>query len=214
MVVGAVRLLAAVLVVHGRVGVVHAAVDVGDDDALAAHTDLVPDLRGLDPVDVPLDGVGDGLLPLALGGLGEGDLVVGVDPGDLGPLGEAAGELLAADDAHGVHDPVRGVVGSGVLQGLDDIGLAARGVVLLDPQNRFRLGGAGLLFPRGGEVGGAVEIDPEGGLGGVVELGAELGFYLALGRGQGGGAGVLRGRGDARADRQEQDRGESGERRT
>ncbi|GAA3070495.1 hypothetical protein GCM10020254_12860 [Streptomyces goshikiensis] len=154
---------------------------------------------GLDPVDVPFDGVGGGLLPLALGGLGEGDLVVGVDPGDLGALRERAGELLAADDADRVDDPVRGVLGLRAVQGLDDLGLAARGVLLLGAQNRFCLGRAGLLLPRRREVGGAVQIDPEDGLRGVVELGAQLGFDLALGR-TGRGAGLRRGRGGARAD--------------
>ncbi len=163
MVEGPVGVPAAIL--GGQRGVVelHAAVDAGDHDALAAHAELVPHLGRVDAVDVPLGRLDlrDRLAGQRLGQLGDAG---GLDALHLGQLRDLRGQLGAAGHLDGVRDPERGEVGALGGEERAQARLGRGGQLGLGPEDLLGLLGLGLRPAGRAEVGVALQADPEGGL--------------------------------------------------
>ncbi len=158
-----------------------AGVDVGDDDALTAVAQLVPDAGRVHAVDVPLDRLhalrrgGGAYLGLGLAGdrLGQGDRADRVDAVDLGQARDLGGELLARGHFDGVDDPEGGVLGVVRVEQLAQLLLRGLRAGALDVEDQL---GLGLLRdgPAGAaQIGAPLHPDPEGGLVVLRELGLD-----------------------------------------
>ena len=163
-----VALVAPVLGHEGGVVVLHAAVDVGHDDARAGDAVGGPHLVGADAGNVPLDGLGRLTLRDGRQRLDRREGQVGVNGGDLGQASQRPDRLgVAADD-----DQVGDVVGV-------DFGDVARPALAVERLEHGRLGALGRFSQRsqdkvaarlpiadvvgGAQVGLVGEIDEEGG---------------------------------------------------
>ncbi len=176
MVVRAVGAVAPVASGQGGVTVVDSGVDVGDDDALAVLAEVVPDLGGADPVDVPFHAL-DGVHPAAGGGVREDERFVLLDRGDFGARGDLPGEVLVAGHLERVGNPVRRVGRAGLLEQGHDCGLTPAGFGLLGRDDGAAPVGLLLLLACGGGVGLLAELDPEG----DPVLGVELNAHRTVG---------------------------------
>jgi len=185
--------VAAVLADQGRVVEVHAGVDVGDHDAVAAVTEGRPDLRGADPVDVPLDRL-DARPLLGRGRLGDLDAALGDHPLDLRQGGDPLEQLGPGGHPDGVGDPERLVVDLAGTQQPTEPRLAAVGVVAQPLVHRGRPVAVPAELGGGGQVGAVAQDHEEGGAalgGGLVEDPA-LHLVQRLGLRRAGGAAFQR----------------------
>jgi hypothetical protein len=185
----AVAQVASVLADQRRMVELHAGVDVGDHDRLAAVAEGRPHLRRADPVDVPLDRLDPGPL-LRRGRPGDLHPPLGHHPCDLGQGGDLGQQLRPGRDPHGVGDPVRLVGDLAAGQQLAQAGLALVGV---GPQPLEDLGGT-LAVPldpgRRSQIGLVLQDHEEGGGALGLELVQDPLLDLVGGRGRGRGAGA------------------------
>ena len=169
-VVDAARRPAAVPARQRGVVELHAGVDVGHQQPLAAVAVLRPDVVGVDGRDPPLDGVDRGLVG-AGGRLHQRELGGRRDPVDAGEGGEPGGER-AVDVVHQdpVGDPerlVRNTFGGELLQGRC---LAVAGRRLQRVDHRLAAGVVVVELRRRAEVGAGVEHQPRVGGGATGDL--------------------------------------------
>ncbi len=153
-----------------RVVELHAGVDVGHQQALAAVAVLRPDVVGVDGGDPPLDGVDRGLVG-AGGRLHQRELGGGGDPLDAGegrePGGERTVDVLHQDPVRHPERLVRNPFGGELLQ---RGGLALAGGLLQRVDHRLAAGVVVLDLRGRPEVGAGVEHQPRVGGGAAGDL--------------------------------------------